>query len=572
MKRKRRWLFRIAFLLLPLVALAYFSRGPEIEAGSYLVLDVSGELAEGKPGSPIEKLLDRSRGFVEVLSTLRKVRHDGRIDGVVLRVGSVDSGWGQAKELRDELALVQGSGKRVVALVEGELARANKELYLASVADRVFLPPGGSALLTGLAAQYLFFGGVWEKVDLTVQVEKMREYKTAGDTFTQKQMSAEHREMAEWLLDDIDDHFVRTLAASRNLTPEEVRSVIERCPTSPQGLVEAGIADGVKSYAEVVDDLGGGERPPLVDASAYASVSDSSLGLSTGPTVAIVHAAGAIVSGGASAAGGNVSARAMEKALRSAARDDDIKAIVVRIDSPGGSAAASDQIWRSVRDAAVKKPVVASLANVAASGGYYIATGADHIVAHPTTITGSIGVVLVKPEVSGLLERIGVSTETLSRGRYARLMDLTKPLDEDELRIVRARMESIYGLFLERVGTSRDMSVRAVDRVAEGRVWTGAQAVERGLVDEFGGLRDAVRSAAAAAGIHDPDSVAVVHLPRADNFAARLLEMGQVATDAVASRPLGADDVLASAWNEWTVLRALGPGVHALTPGLPTLD
>ncbi len=567
-KKKRRWILRLGIVAIAIAAAAYMLGGPEIEPNSFLVLDVSGKYGETSPGGVLANLIKKPRLLTDLTDSLKKARHDGRIEGVIARIGSFTSGWAHAKEIRDELALVKAEGKRVVAVIEGEINGANQELYLASVADKVYIAEGASALLNGMSAQFIFLGGVWEKIDVALHVEQMREYKTIGDMLVRREMSEAHREMANWLLDDINDHYLQTLATARNLTVDEIRRLIDECPTAAARLVEVGLADGIKSYRDAVADLGDEEDPPVVTSGKYAKVTRRSLGLGDGPKLAVIHVAGTIVTGKGASGSNTVGSRTLAGALNAATEDGDIKAIVVRVESPGGSAAASDEIWRAMREAAARKPVVASLANVAASGGYYIAAGADRIVAEPNTLTGSIGVVLVKPDISGLLERLGVSTETITRGRYARLLDLTKGLDEQEIAIVRERMEDIYGLFLTRVSTGRDMSHAEVDAVGAGRVWTGAQALERGLIDELGGLHDAIRTAAAAAGINDPDRVSIVHYPKPGDITEELLQIGvRAASVATPSLPRA----LTARLDELAAFLELEPGIYTLMAGVPSI-
>jgi protease-4 len=311
--------------------------------------------------------------------------------------------------------------------------------------------------------------------------------------------------MATWLLDTVDQEFVDTLAAGRNLTPAEIRGIIARAPASGPELVEAGVVDGVKSYDEVLAELGDGEAPPIVDERDYSTVSLKSLGLAGGARIAVIHAAGGIVTGHGRPGREEVASRDVAEALRSAA---------------------SDEIWLAAREAGAAKPLVASMADVAASGGYYIASAADRIVAQPTTITGSIGVVLFKPYVTDLLDEVGVHTESITRGRFARYMDLTKRFDDEELALVRRQMNDIYELFVTRVSTGRGLDTQAVDRIGGGRVWTGSQALERGLVDELGGIRRAIALAAEAADVGAPDKVELVHYPKAGGIVEEILAAG----------------------------------------------
>ncbi|MFN2427956.1 MAG: signal peptide peptidase SppA, partial [Candidatus Binatia bacterium] len=504
MLKPLRWVMRLASIVLLAAVAWYFLHGPAISDGSYLVMEVSGAYSEGRPGGLVQRLFGQGRSIGHITETLRKVRYDGRIAGVIVRIGDVSIGWAQAHEIRHALALVKARGKRVIAELEVELEPAAVETWIASVADAFYVMPGAAPLLTGLQARAIFLGGVWPKLDVTMQVEKIREYKTAGDELSRETMSPAHREMLDSLLDDIHRQFVATVATARNLGAEDLEAAIAGGMSRPAQLVAAGIANAVRSHEEIVAELG---PVSTVTEQVYAGVRPGSLGIGDGPAIAVVHASGAVNSGRTRPGGANIGSRSIAIALEQAATDPAVNAIVLRVSSPGGSPAASDEIWLAVREAAKKKPVIASLGDVAASGGYYAASAADRIVASPGTLTGSIGVVFFKPDVSGLLARAGVHTETLQRGRYARLLDLDKSLDGDELEMVRTQLDDIYRLFLERVATGRKKKPEDIDRVGGGRVWTGQQALERGLVDEIGTLDDAVRAAANAAGIHDADKV-----------------------------------------------------------------
>src|SRR5262245_58987084 len=231
--RRRKWWF---FALLILAAVAYAAirgSGPKIAKGSWLVVEVDGSYAEAAPDGLLERFIGEHKVLVTLLANLEKAAHDDRISGVLLRIGSVEGGWAQASEIRDAFAAVKTSGKRVVAFVRGDSPSANKEYYLASVADRVYLAPGGAPMLNGLAANFFFLGGMWEKVDIDMEVEQIREYKTFGDMLTRRQMTSQHREMANWILDSVNGEFVGTIARARGMSEDQVRDVIDTCPSSP---------------------------------------------------------------------------------------------------------------------------------------------------------------------------------------------------------------------------------------------------------------------------------------------------------------------------------------------------
>jgi protease-4 len=522
---KRKW-FWLLVIVLAVVVGRSLSRGPSVASGSYLLVELEGKYREGPPGSLLGKLLEEHGSYVELIDSLRKATIDPRLAGIVLRVGTLEIGWAQAREIREMLRGARAAGKRIVAYLDNELAGANLSYYVASTADMVYLPPGASAMLTGLSAHFVFLGGVWEKIDVAMQVEQIREYKTFGDTITRKQMSPAHREMANWLLDDLNDEFVGAIAEGRKVTVPEVLSTIDACPSAAQEYVDASLADRVAYFDEMLREIGGGRPATVVPEKKYRRVPAKSVGLGGAEKVAVIHAVGTIVSGDSprsGAVGSAVGSRTLERAFRQALDDASVKAIVLRIDSPGGSAAASDQVWRAAKVARERKPVIVSMGNVAASGGYYMGAAADKIVAEPGTLTGSIGVILMKPDMSGLLARLGVSTDALGRGRYSRVMDLTKSMDKAELALVKGQMNGVYRRFLERVAEGRKMTVEAVDAVGGGRVWTGRQAKERGLVDELGGLATAVRLAAEQGGMPAPDKASILHLPRPQNRLQELL-------------------------------------------------
>ena len=568
MRIKKRW------IVLGLLTLAVFvilrESEPNVPKGSYLVIDLEGAYAELPPGrDALDRLLDDRPAFLDLLATLRKARHDKRIDGVLLRVQNTELGWAQAQEIRASLAGLRDAGKKVVSLLDSGSFGSNREYFIASAADELYLPPGSSAMLNGMAAHFVFLGGVWEKIDIDMEVEQIREYKSMGDMIGRRGMSAAHREAADFLLDDLYGQFGVSIALSRGLEPGELPAVVDACPASPEAFMDSGLADGVRHMDQLRENPADGPSPPLVYEEDYRRVSASSLGLGGGERVAVIHAAGNIVNGesragGATGAsvGADTLARAFDEALA-----DGVKAIVLRVDSPGGSAQASDQVWRLVRAASRTTPVVASLGNIAGSGGYYMASGADRVLAQGMSITGSIGVVLFKPNVAGLLGRLGIGSETLTRGRYAGLMDISKGFDRAELSLVRTQMERTYQLFLRRVARGRSLSINDVDSVGGGRVWSGQQALERGLVDEIGGFEQAVAAAATAATIEDIDAVELVYYPRREKLGERLSRLRGSVVSTVKLPPL-----LGRVTELVEPAAALRPGVQLLAPALPVIN
>lgn len=531
---RRRTRFLIAFVLLLFVGKLVADRllaGAAIATGSYLLLEIRGEYVEAPPDDVLGRLTDAgAKSLFDLLAALRTATADERIAGVIARIGPLDVGWAKAQDIRDGFADFRKSNKPLLALLEQEAAGSNLEYYVASAAERVYLSPAATAPLTGLASQFVFLGGVWEKLEIDLTVEKIREYKTMGDMLANKEMTAAHREMANSLLDSVDDQFVGAIAEARRLDAKAVRAVIQECPVSPANYESAGLSDGTK-YLEALHDALGGDQTPLVGLEEYAEVD---LTGSSDARIAVVYAVGTIVGGksGTTVSGQVVGADTLRDALQEAADDDSVRAVVLRVDSPGGSALASDLVWRATQRVRDKKPLIVSMSDVAGSGGYYISTGADRIVAQPGTLTGSIGVIFARPSVPRFLANLGVNTETITRGKFAYLNDVTMPLEREGRAKLVAEMEHIYEQFVDRVSKGRDMTPAEVDAIGRGRVWTGAQAMENKLIDVLGGFYAAIDAAKAAADIEADEEVELVFYPKAKPLIARLAELlgGQAST------------------------------------------
>jgi len=502
-------------------------QGPAIKAGSYLLLDLKGTYSEGPPQDLLGSVLHRrDRTLIQLLTTIRMAQVDERIAGMIARVGQLEVGWAKIQDVRDALVEFKHAGKPLLALLEQEASASNKEYYLASIADRVYLSPNVTAPFNGLEAQFLFLGGVWDKLDIQMDVEKIGAYKTAGDMIANKTMTAAHREMANWLLDSLSRQFVDGIAQARGLDTGAVEAVINDCPVTPAEFQDAKLSNGIKYLEDLHGEIGG-EETPLVRLDEYEHVAATSLGLDVGPKIGVVYGVGAIITGeSGTGVNGDVlgSATAIE-AINDAAEDTNVRAILFRVDSPGGSALASDLIWRATQEARKHKPVIVSMSDVAGSGGYYIAAGANRIVAQPGTLTGSIGVVLTRPNITGFLGNLGVNTQTLSRGKFADLDNVTTPLTPEGRQKLIAEMNLIYDVFVQRVASGRNLDAAAVDAIGRGRVWTGAQARDNGLVDELGGFRAGLQAAKAAAGIAATEEVQLVFYPRRKGLLERASEL-----------------------------------------------
>jgi protease-4 len=525
MRRLRR-----IILFAGLAALALFLLLPHFEAsvapGSILVLDLEGEFVEAAEPPLLSRLLaEPRRPFVSLLSELAKAERDDRLEAVVLRVRGLQVGWAKAQELRGAIEELAQGGRHVVAYLELETFGSNLDYFVASAAQEVYASPAMRAPIVGLAAEYLFLGGLWELFGVELEVERVGRYKTAADTFAGRSMSEANREMANALLDSLDAQFVAGIAQSRDLPRDAVRAAIDAAPIDPQEMLAHGLIDGALFFDELVEKLGDG---PVVRGAEYAAVEPASVGFDPVARFALVYGSGGVVLGDGSISpmGSPVLASdAVSEALENAASDPSIDAVIFRVDSPGGSPLASDIVWRAAERAKQQdKPLIASFSDVAASGGYYVAAGADAIVASPASITGSIGVLAMRAVLGGLYDKLDIGFESLMRGAHADLQITSQALSEASRERMRAEVVSIYDLFVERVAEGRALEVERVDELGRGRVWTGAQAAERDLVDALGGLRTATRRAKQELEL-DPDAdVALVVYPPPRTLAEQVAE------------------------------------------------
>ena len=496
------------------------SQEPEVQARSTLVLRVQGALGEIESPNLLGQLFELPPTVRSIVDNLRKAKIDDRIERVVLMPASGAVLWGKIQEVREAVLDFKTSGKPIDAFLE---YGGQQEYYLASAADRVYLMPASPLDLTGLASYELFFGGTFDKVGAQPDLLQIGDYKTAANTFTESTYTPAHREMAEWLNTDLFEQLIDSIADARDMSADQVRALLDQGPFLPAEAVRVGLVDDLAYADEVQGYLGTQTGDATPDSSAsrqlsgqqYRQVSLESLGLNQGPKVAVIYAVGTITRGGSSSSSGSqsIGSYTLVRYIRQARLDDDIEAIVLRIDSPGGSSIASDVIWREVTLARDDKAVVASMSDVAASGGYYIAMPAHAIVAQPGTLTGSIGVVGGKFVVAETLDTLGLNIESVSAGRFADMNSLVRPYDEAERGKMAEQIEEIYEQFIEKAAEGRRTTAEVIDAVGRGRVWTGRQALEHGLVDELGGLEVAIARAKQHAGIGPDQQVQLVVYP-----------------------------------------------------------
>lgn len=525
-----RWIGILVLMIVGLVLLYMFVRppfGPTIEPGSTLVVEIAGSYEEAPRPALVTRLMGGgARSFVSLLSTFAIAERDERLERVVLHIRDAELGWGKAGELRAAVGRLRGAGRKTLALLETGGLSGSTEYFVASAADEVYLVPGAVLPMVGLAAQYIFLGGLFEQLGVGWDVAKAGKYKSAVEAYAAEGPSEASREQANSLLDSFDEQFVGGIAASRGTSVEQVRAAIDRGPVLPAELVASGFVDGIEHLEDLGADWG-----PVVTGDVYSGVAPSSVGFDPKARVALVYGSGVVVQGkGAVSPSGSprFAAQSVGKALRQAAEDDSIDGIILRIDSPGGSSLASEMIWESLRRARERgKPIIASFSDVAASGGYYVAVGCDGIVSTPGALTGSIGVFALRPLLDGALDKLEVGVAGFTRGAHA---DFLLPLgarSEGAHERLQSLVTDIYDLFIERVAAGRKMEPSRVDAIAQGRVWTGAQAAELGLVDELGGLHEAAQRVNRALGL-DPDAdVELVTFPPPKSLTQQVAELLQ---------------------------------------------
>lgn len=501
------------------VALTYVvgSRGPSVETNSILWLRVPASLGEQQP-EDVLSFLEQRDTVGSVVHALRMAKIDDRVSAVVLIPPITDGLWGKLQDIRDAVIDFKESGKPVVAYLEFGTGQA---YYLASACDEVFMTPTSPLNLIGVASYDLFLRGALDKIGFEADMLAAGDYKTAVNLYTEKTFTPEHREMSESLNRDLYEQLVDGIAEGRELEVARVRALIDEGPFVAVEAMRLGLVDALVYEDQLIDGLPLGDNPTVLHYEDYRHVNASSLGIDRGPRIALVYAEGVINFGGNGVdLQGNriVGSETMTEAVRAARADDGIEAIVLRVDSPGGVAVAADIMWRELQLAGADKPLIVSMSDLAASGGYYIAAPAHTIVAQPGTLTGSIGAYGGKYVLGGTFEKLGVKMEEVTNGAHADLFSPVSRFSDSARQALQAQLDDTYEHFLQVVADGRGMTRDEVDRIAQGRVWTGRQAYENGLVDELGGLRRAIEVAKVEAGIDQESEVTLVPFPQPRSF------------------------------------------------------
>lgn len=500
------------------ISVAYFAfarRGSGVESNSTLYLRLNAPMSETGTTSVLSPFLPEQATLRDMVATLQRARTDERVKAVVITPATSGAMWGQLQELRAAVVELRKSGKPVTAYLE---SGSTGDYYLASAASRVLLMPGGSLDLSGVATYELFFRGALDKFGVVPDLLHIGDYKTYSNTFTEKAMTAAHREMNVALNRDTYTELVRAIAEGRKKSEADVRKALDAGPFLGADAIAAGLVDAL-AYEDQIDDTA-----PVAGTHRLTGESYGIHGADApfrAPKIALLYAVGEITSGASAvqATGGStLGSETFVQWIRSARADRSVRAIVIRIDSPGGSAVASEVIWRELMLTRDVKPLIVSMGDVAASGGYYIAAPAHVIVAQPGTLTGSIGVVTGKFVVKGALDKLGVGIGVVTDGAMADMNSPFREFTPAERAKVEAQMHATYSDFVAKVAEARHSTPQKIDAIAQGRVWTGHQARELGLVDALGGLTDAIALAKTRAHIEAATQVSLVVYPGKRGF------------------------------------------------------
>ena len=492
------------------------SRRPQVVANSALVLQLEGDLPEQPAVEFPIPFFDKQQPLTiaENWEMLRNAAADSRIHAVVLEPRGLSVGWAKLEELRTDILNFKKSGKPVYAFLRGA---GTKEYYLATAADKVFMSPEDELDLKGLRAELMFFKGTLDKLGVQMEFEHVGKYKDAPDMFTKTESSPETREVLNQLLDQFYGDLINIVAEGRKKSPDAVRALIDNGPFIGKEALDGGLVDALIYEDQMYDQLRQQLKLNALEKIAdhdYSRAADGNLGVD-GPTkIALLVGQGDITRGSTNDSDANgITSAGMIRQLRAVRDDASIKGVILRIDSPGGDGIASDDILHEAKLLSQKKPMVISMSDLAASGGYFIAMTGDPVVAYRNTETGSIGVFFGKVNLRGLYDKLGVKKEIMKRGHFADIDTEYAPLNDEQRAKLRTEIEVFYKGFVQRVADGRRRKYDDVEPLAQGRVWTGAQAKQNGLVDEIGGLDRAIEMVKQRAKIGASEKITLVAYP-----------------------------------------------------------
>lgn len=504
-----------------------------VKKNSVMMLDLNGTLVERTQEDPLGILSQlfgdgsNTYGLDDILSSIQKAKENENIKGIYLQASSLGTSYASLQEIRNALLDFKESGKFVIAYAD---SYTQGLYYLSSAADKVLLNPKGMIEWRGIASAPLFYKDLLQKIGVEMQVFKVGTYKSAVEPFIATEMSPANREQVTAFITSIWEQVTKGVSASRNIPVDSLNVYADRMlmfyPSEES--VKCGLADtliyrnDVRNYLKKLVEIDEDDNLPIVGLSDMMNVKKNVPKDKSGNIVAVYYASGEITDYPSSATSedGIVGSKVIRD-LRKLKDDTDVKAVVLRVNSPGGSAFASEQIWHAVKELKTKKPVIVSMGDYAASGGYYISCVADTIVAEPTTLTGSIGIFGIIPNVKGLTDKIGLSYDVVKTNKYADFGNIMRPFNEDERSLLQMMITEGYDTFISRCAEGRQMPKEAIEKIAEGRVWTGETAKKLGLVDELGGIDKALDIAVAKAGI---EGYTVVSYPAKQDFFSSLLD------------------------------------------------
>lgn len=506
-----------------------------VKKNSIMMLDLQGTLYERNPEDPLSLLFSNDYiiyGLDDILSSIKKAKENENIKGIYIQANYLNCGYSSLEEIRDALQDFKESGKFIVAYAD---TYTQGLYYLSSVADKVLLNPKGMIEWKGLAASPIFYKDLLDKIGVEMQIFKVGTYKSAVEPFIATEMSPANREQITVYLNSIWQQITKDVASSRHISVDELNAAADRMMLfqPAEESVKCGLADtliyknDVRNYLKRMAGIDTDDDMPVLGLEAMTNVKKNVPKDKSGNIIAVYYASGEIIdyettSPLASGTEPMIVASEVIKDLRDLKDDDNVKAVVLRVNSPGGSAYGSEQIWYAVSELKKEKPVIVSMGDYAASGGYYISCNADTIVAEPTTLTGSIGIFGMFPNVKGLTDKIGLKFDVVKTNQYADFGALGRPMNDGEKSLMQMYVNQGYDLFLTRCSDGRDITKEELDKIAQGRVWTGSTAKELGLVDELGGLDKALDIAINKAGIEG--GYTVMSYPTKKGFFESLME------------------------------------------------
>ncbi|HUI34326.1 MAG TPA: signal peptide peptidase SppA, partial [Stellaceae bacterium] len=515
---------------LTLVVAHFKGKTAQLPEDIVLTADLTGGLVDGAEPSPLSRVLFGQKTTLrDFIDALERAGDDPRVKALYLQIGDDSLALPKIQQVRDAIAKFRAKGKFAIAFADtfGEGAPGIRPYYLATACDEIWLQPLGEVGITGLRSEQMFFKGFLDKLGITASFERREDFKTAMNMLTEAQMTSAQREELEALLTSLQDQINSGIAAARKLRVADVAALVDRAPLSADAAKAAGLVDRVAYRDEALwrAQLRAGAGAKTMALSRYLTAAGRPH--QSGTRIALIYGTGLITrtSSEASALTNDTqfTARAVERAFNAAARDKDVRAIVFRIDSPGGSATASESIWRDVMRAHQRgKPIIVSMGDVAASGGYYVAAPADKIVAEPATLTGSIGVVGGKIVLGGLFEKLGITTDSAQRGANADMYSVVQDFSPQASQHLADELNNTYRGFKDHVAAGRHLSADAVEAAAQGRVWTGEDALRLGLVDALGGYDTAFALARQAAKLASDAPINIVVYPQERGLGALL--------------------------------------------------